>query len=56
MKQISGGPRKSGDTLIFKDRNDYYRGIFSMYEFNTTNLITIRERRKIRLENKKIEC
>jgi len=41
------------DSLIFKDINDYYRGIFSIYEFNTTKLITIREQRKIRTELKK---
>lgn len=46
--------RGTGDSLIFNDINDYYRGIFSIYEFNTSNLVTIRERRKIRLENKKI--
>lgn len=33
------------ENLIFKDINDYYRGIFSIYEFNTIKPITIRERR-----------
>jgi len=33
------------DRVIFKDENDYFRGIFSLYEFNNINLITIRERR-----------
>ena len=41
------------DNLIFKDADDYYRGIFSIYEFNTTKPIEIRERRKIRLQLKK---
>ncbi|MDD5738710.1 MAG: transposase [Candidatus Pacebacteria bacterium] len=36
------------DNLIFKDTNDYYRGIFSIYEFNTIDLIKIRERRRQR--------
>lgn len=33
------------DKPIFLDKNDYFRGIFSLYEFNNANLITIRERR-----------
>jgi putative transposase len=41
------------DNLIFKDINDYYRGIFSIYEFNTTKPITIRARRKARAAIKK---
>jgi len=41
------------DNLIFKDINDYYRGIFSIYEFNTTKPITIQNRRKIRARIKK---
>jgi len=45
--------RAVGDTTIFQNEDDYYRGIFSFYEFNTKNLVTIRERRKIRLEYKK---
>lgn len=44
--------RGVGDALIFKDINDYYRGIFSIYEFNNTKLITIRERRKERKKEK----
>lgn len=46
--------RGVGDSLVFKDINDYYRGIFSIYEFNDTKLATIRQRRKTRLELKKI--
>ena len=45
--------RSVGDTIVFKDINDYYRGIFSIYELNTKDLVTIRERRKTRLEQKK---
>lgn len=36
------------DSLIFKDNDDYYRAIFSLYEFNTTEPIEIREQRKKR--------
>lgn len=36
------------DSLIFKDENDYYRGIFSLYEFNTTIPIEIRKQRERR--------
>jgi len=41
------------DNLIFKDIDDYYRGIFSIYEFNTTKPVTIQSRRKIRATIKK---
>jgi putative transposase len=41
------------DNLIFKDRDDYYRGIFSIYEFNTIEPVEIRERRRIRLQLKR---
>lgn len=41
------------DNLIFKDIDDYYRGIFSIYEFNTTELITIQRRREARIQLKK---
>lgn len=36
------------DNIIFKNIDDYYRGIFSVYEFNTVSPVVIRERRKIR--------
>ena len=36
------------DNLIFKDINDYYRGIFSIYEFNNANPTTIQAKRKAR--------
>ena len=42
------------DILIFCDENDYYRGIFSIYEFNNSKSITIRERRKERAIFKKV--
>lgn len=41
------------DNLIFKDINDYYRGIFSIYEFNNANPIEIRKRRAERKREKK---
>ena len=34
--------------LLFKDLNDHYRGIFSVYEFNNSQPVSIKERRKIR--------
>ena len=37
------------NNLIFKNINDYYRGIFSIYEFNTTKPVTIQKRREIRV-------
>lgn len=40
--------RGVGDSLIFQDVDDYYRGIFSLYEFNTTDPVEIRECRKLR--------
>jgi len=41
--------RAIDDNLIFKDVNDYYRGIFSIYEFNNVNPVTIQARRKTRI-------
>jgi putative transposase len=41
------------DNLIFKDINDYYRGIFSIYEFNNANPVTIQNRRRARESFKK---
>lgn len=40
------------DNLIFKDTDDYYRGIFSIYEFNNTKPIEIWLRRKQRKKEK----
>jgi putative transposase len=45
--------RGLGDDLIFKDLNDYYRGIFSIYEFNNSNPVSIKYRREIRNRLKK---
>lgn len=41
------------DNPIFKDVDDYYRGIFSIYEFNTSKPVTIQYRRKVRVRLKK---
>ena len=41
------------DNLIFKNVDDYYRGIFSIYEFNTTKPVTIQYRRKVRARIKR---
>ncbi|MDP3991058.1 MAG: transposase [Candidatus Nealsonbacteria bacterium] len=46
--------RSLDNNLLFKNTNDYYRGIFSIYEFNTTKAIKIRERRKARVKEKQI--
>ncbi len=46
---IAGGVAGS---LIFNDVDDYYRGIFSLYEFNNTNSIEIRKRREERKKEK----
>ncbi len=40
--------RAVGDTLVFKEESDYYRGIYSIYEFNTINPVEIRLRRRFR--------
>ena len=40
--------------VIFKNIDDYYRGTFSVYEFNTTNPVEIRRRREARLRFKKL--
>jgi len=39
--------------IIFKDTNDHYRGIFSVYEFNDLKPAVIRERRRAREQIKK---
>jgi putative transposase len=46
--------RALDDNLIFKDVNDYYRGVFSIYEFNNKNSVTIQRRREARARFKKI--
>ena len=35
------------DNILFKNIDDYYRGIFSIYEFNNQNPVSIKERRRI---------
>jgi len=45
--------RRMGNELLFGDVDDYYRGIFSIYECNTSKPITIRERRIARNQFKK---
>lgn len=37
---------------IFRDESDFFRGIFSIYEFNNTSPVAIRERRKARQKEK----
>ncbi len=46
--------RAIDDNLIFKDIDDHYRGIFSIYEFNTAKPVVIRDRRQARSRIKKI--
>lgn len=45
--------RRIGNELLFGGIDDYYRGVFCIYEFNTTQPITIRERRRARAQFKK---
>jgi len=45
--------RGLGDELIFKDLNDYYCGIFCIYEFNNSNPVSIKYRRETRNRFKK---
>lgn len=42
------------DRLIFKNIDNYYRGIFSIYEFNNSKPVSIKERRRMRLQFKKL--
>jgi len=46
--------RAIDNNLLFKDIDDYFRGIFTIYELNNSNSVTIQERRKARksLKNK----
>lgn len=46
--------RALDDNLIFKDINDYYRGIFSIYEFNNAKPVTIQKKREERAHFKKL--
>lgn len=45
--------RAVGDTVIFKDQNDLYRGVYSIYEFNDKNPVEIWEKRRLRMNFKK---
>ena len=45
--------RSVGDTVVFEDEKDFYRGIFSIYEFNTLKPVIIREKRRVRNRFKK---
>ncbi|MBL7156169.1 MAG: transposase [Candidatus Pacebacteria bacterium] len=40
--------RGVGDSLVFHDKSDYFRAISSLYEFNTSERVTIREKRNNR--------
>jgi putative transposase len=40
------------DNLMFKDINDYYRGIFSIYEFNNLKPVSIHKKRELRVRFK----
>lgn len=45
--------RRIGNELLFGDIHDYYRGIFSIYEFNNANSVRIAQRRQERARFKK---
>ncbi|MDI6603116.1 MAG: transposase [Patescibacteria group bacterium] len=45
--------RRMAEEELFLDIDDHYRGIFCIYEFNTSKPTTIRERRLIRARFKK---
>ncbi len=45
--------RTVGDTVVFNVEEDFYRGIFSIYEFNNDNRVNIWERRRERAVEKK---
>ena len=47
--------RRIEGNLMFKDIDDYYRGIFSIYEFNNARAVNIKDRRKARLIEKSRE-
>ena len=47
--------RAVGDTMVFVDESDFYRGIFSIYEFNNSNPVEIWLRRTQRKKEKKLE-
>jgi len=45
--------RAVGDTVVYVDESDFYRGIFSIYEFNNNKKVEIWERRRARNRSKK---
>jgi putative transposase len=45
--------RAVGDTVVFDDEKDFYRGIFSIYEFNNDARVNMWERRRERAAEKK---
>ncbi len=45
--------RRNGNNLLFIDDDDYFRGIFSIYEFNDARPVEIRFRRQARLARKR---
>lgn len=45
--------RAVGDTVVFVDESDFYRGVFSIYEFNNDNSVNMWKRRKERAVEKK---
>jgi putative transposase len=45
--------RRLDDKPLFVDTDDYYRGIFSIYEFNNANPVVIQYRRRTRLFKKR---
>lgn len=44
--------RTVGDTVVFDDEKDFYRGIFSIYEFNNANPVNMWRRRQQRRKEK----
>jgi len=46
--------RAIDDNVIFRDVDDSYRGIFSIYEFNTAKPVVIRDRRQARSRVKRM--
>ena len=45
--------RRMGEELLFKNIDDHYRGVFSIYEFDNAKEVKIRERRRARAKLKK---
>jgi len=46
--------RSVGDTAVFDDEKDFYRGIFCIYEFNNDKPVNIWRRRRDRVIEKKV--